>query len=190
MAEPARRPATWEDLLLTPDDGRTYEVINGFLEAQPRPRAHHGRAQALLVGELSGPFDRGRGGPGGWWLVIEPDVQLGPHDIVAPDIAGWRRERMPALPNERPIALTPDWICEIVSPSDRRRDRGPKADLYLKSGIPHYWIVDPEERTLEAFEARSAAWMRLGAWSDGDSPQIPPFEAIALDVGALFVPIA
>jgi len=126
MSEPARQLATWADLLVTPDDGRIYEVLGGNLEAQPRPRPAHGRTQALLVGELSGPFDRGRGGPGGWWLVIEPDVELEPHEIVVPDIVGWRRERMPVLPDERPIAVRPDWICEVASPSNRRRDRGVK----------------------------------------------------------------
>jgi Uma2 family endonuclease len=189
MAEPARRPATWEELLATPDDGRIYEVLAGNLEAQPRPRPSHGRTQALLAGELSGPFDRGRGGPGGWWLVIEPDVELDAHNIVAPDIAGWRRERMPVFTDERPIAVRPDWICEVVSPSNRRRDRGPKADLYQRVGVPHYWILDSEERTLEAFENRSAAWVRLGAWSDGDSARIPPFDAISLEVGGLFTPL-
>ena len=190
MSEPARRLATWADLLATPDDGRVYEVLGGNLEAQPRPRPAHGRTQGLLCGELSGPFDRGRGGPGGWWLVIEPDVELEPHETVVPDIAAWRRERMRVLPDERPIVVRPDWICEVASPSNRRRDRGVKADLYLRTGLPHYWIVDPEERTLEAFEARGGVWARLGAWSDGDSPRTPPFDAIELDVGGLFTPIA
>jgi Uma2 family endonuclease len=189
MGEPARRPATWADLLATPDDGRIYEVIGGSLEAQPRPRPSHNRAQARLIGRLTDPFDEGRGGPGGWWLLIEPDVELERHEIVVPDIVGWRRERMPVFPEERPIVVRPDWICEVASPSNRKRDRGPKADLYLKVGVPHYWIVDPDERTLEAFEERVGAWVRPGAWSDGDSPRIPPFEAIALEVGGLFTPL-
>lgn len=186
MGEPARRPATWADLLGAPEDGRVWEVLGGSLEAQPRPRPAHGHTQGRLLGDLSGPFDRGRGGPGGWWLVIEPDVELEPHEIVAPDVAGWRRERMAALPDQRPVRTRPDWLCEILSPSNRWRDRGKKADLYLRVGVPHYWIIDPDERTLEAFEARSGAWVRLGAWSDGDSPRIPPFHAIELDVGGLF----
>jgi len=188
MGEPARRLASWADLLETPDDGRVWEVLGGSLEAQPRPRPAHGHTQALLIAELAGPFDRGRGGPGGWWLVIEPDVELEPHEIVAPDIAGWHRERMAVLP-EPPVRVRPDWLCEIASPSNRRRDRGHKADLYLRVGVPHYWIVDPDERTLEAFEAKAGAWVRLGAWSDGDTPRIPPFEAIELDVGGLFTPL-
>jgi len=189
MGEPARRLATWDDLLQAPDDGRVYEVLGGNLEAQPRPRPIHGAVQGLLFADLAGPFYRGRGGPGGWWLVIEPDVELEPHEIVAPDLTGWRREHMAVLPDERPIRVRPDWVCEVASPSNRWRDRGRKADLYLRFGVPHYWIVDPDERTLEAYEARGGAWVRLGAWTDGDSPRIPPFDAIELDVGGLFTPL-
>jgi Uma2 family endonuclease len=189
MGEPVRRLATWDDILAAPADGRVWEVLGGSLEAQPRPRPTHGAAQGLVFSDLAGPFYRGRGGPGGWWLVIEPDVELESHEIVAPDIAGWRRERLPELPAERPVRVRPDWVCEVASPSNRWRDRGRKADLYLKFGVPHYWIVDPDERTLEAFEARDGAWVRLGAWTDGDTPRIPPFDAIELDVGGLFVPL-
>jgi hypothetical protein len=128
-------------------------------------------------------------GPGGWWLVLEPDVELESHEIVAPDVAGWRRSSMPEFPSERPIRMRPDWVCEVASPSNRWRDRGRKADLYLRFGIPHYWIVDPDERTLEAYAARDGAWVRLGAWTDGDFPRIPPFDAIELDVGGLFPPL-
>ena len=116
-------------------------------------------------------------------------MELEAHEIVVPDLVGWRRERMPELPPERPIRTRPDWVCEVVSPSNRWRDRGRKADLYVRVRIPHYWIVDPEERTLEAFEAHDGAWVRLGAWTDGDTPRIAPFDAIALDVGGLFTPL-
>lgn len=188
MGEPARRLATWDDLLQAPDDGRVWEILGGSLEAQPRPRPTHGAVQGLIFSDLAGPFYRGRGGPGGWWLVIEPDVELEPHEIVAPDLAGWRRERLPQLPAERPVRVRPDWVCEVASPSNRWRDRGRKADLYLRFGVPHYWIVDPDDRGLEAFEARGGTWVRLGAWTDGDTPRIPPFDAIELDVGGLFPP--
>lgn len=189
MGEPARRLATWDDLLKTPDDGRVWEVLGGSLEAQPRPRPGHGHSQVQLAGELSGPFHRGRGGPGGWWLLFEVEVELEAHEIVVPDLAGWRRARMPELPPDRPIRVRPDWVCEILSPSNRWRDRGRKADLYLRFGVPHYWIVDPDDRGLEAFEARDGAWVRLGAWTDGDTPRVPPFDAIELDVGGLFPPL-
>jgi hypothetical protein len=115
MGQPARHLATWEDLLGTPDDGRVWEVIDGNLEAQPRPRPAHGAVQGLLFADLAGPFYRGRGGPGGWWLVIGPDVELERHEIVAPDIAGRRREHLAALPDQPPIRIRPDWIGEIAS---------------------------------------------------------------------------
>jgi len=188
MTETARKPFTWVDLLATPDDGKTYEIIGGELEASPRPLPIHGLAQSLLSGELSPPFQRRRGGPGGWWLIIEPDVELGPHDIVVPDVVGWRVERMPELPRTRPIQVIPDWICEVLSPSSKRRDRITKADLYLESGVPFYWILDVEERTLEAYAAKEGSWSRLGAWTDGATPRVPPFDAIELDVGGLFPP--
>lgn len=190
MAETAKRLGTWEDILNAPDDGRTYEVIGGELEALPRPLPRHGRAQGILFSGLFAPFDQGRGGPGGWWLVIEPDVRLNPNDIVAPDVAGWRRARLPDLPDTRPIDILPDWVCEVLSPSHPRRDRIVKADLYLRSGIPFYWILDVSGRTLEAFAHRESAWLRLGAWTDGDTPRIPPFDAVELDVGGLFPPLS
>lgn len=190
MSETARNLATWEDLLATPEDGLKYEIIDGQLEAQPSPRPRHNRAQAALTESIYGPFDRGRGGPGGWWILIETDVMLGPNDIVAPDLVGWRRERVPEFPEEQPIMARPDWVCEIVSPSGKARDRVKKADLYLASGIPHYWIVDPAERTLEAYVARDGAWVRHGAWTDGNVARILPFEAVEIEVGGLFPPIS
>jgi Uma2 family endonuclease len=190
MQEPGRGRATWEDLLKIPEDERfKYEVLGGELEALPHPLPQHGWTQGMLFSDLSSPFGRGRGGPGGWWLILETDVMLGPHDIVAPDIAGWRRERMPAFPRTRPITLPPDWVCEVLSPSRPQRDRVRKADLYLRAGIPYYWMLDVEGRTLEALNATGGAWVRTGAWTDGDHPRIPPFEAIELDVGGLFPPL-
>jgi len=190
MAEPARGLATWEDLLNTPEDGSvTYEILDGNLEALPHPLPQHGWTQGMLFSDLSAPFGRGRGGPGGWWLILETDVRVTSHNIVAPDIAGWRRERMPAFPRTRPIDIVPDWVCEVISPSHPQRDRVRKADLYLRAGIPHYWMLDVEGRTLEALTSREGAWVRVGAWTDGDSPRIPPFEAIELDVGGLFPPL-
>lgn len=188
MAEPLRRPAGWHDILIAPS-GLKAEVIDGELELSPRPRPAHSRSQTLLTYRLTGPFDLGEGGgPGGWWILIEPDILFGPHDIVSPDLAGWRRSRLAALPAERPIAVAPDWVCEVLSPSSVRRDRLVKADLYLAGGVGHYWLLDTEARTLEALEAREGRWLRLGAWSDGHRAAIPPFEAVSIDVGALFPP--
>ena len=188
-AKAARPPATWEDLAVTPEDGRKYEILAGTLEALPSPLPGHRFAQGVLVSELHAPFFGGRGGPGGWWILIEPDIFLGVNDIVSPDVVGWRRERVPAFPATRPITTVPDWIAEVLSPSNERRDRVHKADLYLTAGVPFYWIVDVGERTLEAYRSQQGSWMRLGAWTDGDTPRIAPFEAIELDVGSLFPPL-
>jgi len=188
MAETLKRPAGWSDLLALPEDGLRAEVLAGELITHPRPRPAHGRTQVILASSLALPFDLGEGGPGGWWLLIEPDVQLGPHDIVVPDLVGWRRERMPEFPAERPITLAPDWVCEVLSPGTARRDRTIKADLYLRAGVPHYWLADIELRTLEALEAQSGRWVRLGAWSNGESARAAPFEAVEIAVGTLFPP--
>ncbi|MGD2114698.1 MAG: Uma2 family endonuclease [Acidobacteriota bacterium] len=187
MAEPVKTLHGWEDILAAPED-LTAEVLGGELITSPRPHPRHGRVQAVMSAELSGPFDVGRGGPGGWWILIEPDVAFGAHDIVAPDLVGWRRKRMPAFPDEQPIFARPDWICEVLSPRTAGRDRTAKADLYLRAGVPHYWLVDPQARTLEAFEREDDRWARLGAWSDGDDAAIPPFDAIEIPVGDLFPP--
>ena len=190
MSESARRRAAWEDLLAAPNDGRTYEILDGELEAAPRPTPAHNRAQSALAGEVHPPYDRGRGGPGGWWILIEPDVVLERHQSVVPDVAGWKRHRLPDLASQRPITTVPDWICEVVSPADGGRDRVRKADLYLRTGVPHYWILDPADRTLEAFEAQDGRWLRLGAWTDGDTPRVAPFDAIEVDVAGLFLPVS
>lgn len=188
MAEPLRRSAGWADLLALPEDVKA-EVVAGELWTSPRPLPAHGNIQVALSSELF-PFDRGRGGPGGWWLVIEPDVRLGPHDIVSPDLVGWRKARVPNFPLERPIEIVPDWVCEVLSPSNASRDRTKKADLYLRAGVPFYWLIDPEARTLEALAAESGRWVRLGAWTDGDVARVAPFDALELEVGVLFPPVA
>jgi len=187
-AKTARRLATWEDLVATPDDGGKYEILAGTLEALPSPLPGHRFAQGVLVSELHAPFFGGRGGPGGWGILIEPDVLLRVNDVVSPDLVGWRRERLPSFPATRPIEIVPDWIAEVLSPSNERRDRVHKAELYLSAGVPFYWIVDVAARTLEAYRSHQGAWVRLGAWTDGDTPRIAPFEAVEFPVGSLFPP--
>lgn len=188
MAEPLRRPAGWEDLLETPENVKA-EVIGGELEVLPRPSTGHQRSLTVITARLGRPFDVAtQHGPGGWWILPSLDCAFGPHDIVQPDIAGWRQTSLSELPEDPPIRVRPDWICEVQSPSTARRDRITKADLYLRSGVSHYWLVDTEARTLEALEASSGRWVRLGAWTDGDQAAIPPFEAVLIDVGSLFPP--
>jgi Uma2 family endonuclease len=187
--QPARKLATYEDLLALPEDVRA-EILGGEIVVMPAPLPRHNRIARAIGRFVGGPFDDDDGyeGPGGWWILPDVDVRLGAHDIVRPDVSGWRRARLASPWDVRPIDLAPDWVCEILSPSNAKLDRVDKAGLYASAGVPHYWIVDPAERILEAYALRDAAWLRLGAWSDGDVARIAPFDAIELDIGRLFPP--
>lgn len=189
MSDAAPRLATYDDLLRLPEDVRA-EVIGGTIVTAPAPLPKHSRAQRSLARFIGGPFDDddGRGGPGGWWIFVEVDVALGPHDIVRPDLAGWRRERLPLPGDQRPISVVPDWVCEVLSPSTAARDRVHKRNLYAERGIPHYWMVDVDARALEAFQLEHGRWVLIGSYADDARVAIPPFEAIELEVGRLFLP--
>lgn len=187
--EPAS--ATYDDLLALPE-GQRGEVVAGRVHVAPSPRPRHARTQRALGGFIGGPFDDGdgHGGPGGWWILTEVDVRLSAHDVVRPDLAGWRRERLGGDPwDTLPIDVIPDWICEVLSPSNAAHDRVIKRRLYAKHGVPHYWLVDPQTRTLEALRLAGDLWVETGSWGDGDVARVEPFEAIELEVGRLFVPV-
>ena len=146
--------------------------------------------QGALRRFVGGPYDDddGHGGPGGWWIFVEVDVQLTLHDVVRPDLAGWHRVRLLDPGDRRPIDVMPDWICEVLSPSTAARDRLTKRELYAARGIPHYWIVDADARILEAYELVRGRWMLLGAYGDDATARIAPFTEIELPVGRLFLP--
>jgi Uma2 family endonuclease len=184
----APKLATYADLEALSEDER-FEVLAGDLVAMPSPLPRHSKPQRGLAHFVGGPFDDddGFGGPGGWWIFVEVDVRLGPHDIVRPDLAGWRRERLPE-PDVRPIDVVPDWICEIASPSTAARDRVYKKNLYARSGVAHYWLVDPDARTLEALELAQGRWVEVGAYDETATARVPPFEAVEIPVGRLFLP--
>lgn len=187
----APRLATFADLEAL-GEAAFHEVLAGELVEKAAPLPEHGLAQRALSRFVGGPFhdDDSRGGPGGWWILTEVEVELAPHEIVRPDLAGWRRERLPTPWGQRPLRVVPDWVCEILSPSDERRDRVHKAALYARAGVRHYWLVSPSARFLEAFALQEGAWLRLGAWSDSDRARIAPFDAIELELGRLFPPSA
>lgn len=189
--EPAGKLATYDDLLALAEDVKA-EVIQGRLVVLPPRLPRHSKAQGTLGTLLGGPFedDDGRGGPGGWWILLEIDVRLSAHDIVRPDLAGWRRERLLEPWDQRPIETRPDWVCEILSPSNVAHDRVHKRRLYAAHGVPFYWIVDPEARTLEALRLHEGVWVDAGSHDDTATARIPPFEAIELEVGRLFPPAA
>jgi Uma2 family endonuclease len=187
MGDPAKKRATYEDVLAAPPHV-VAEVVAGVLRTQPRPAVPHTRAASRLGGKLSGPFDEGRDGPGGWVLLVEPELHVGPEpDIVVPDLAGWRRGRMPRVPMESAfISLAPDWVCEVVSPSTQAFDRGDKMDVYARESVRHAWLVDPLARLLEAFRLEKEKWLRVGTRRDQARVRAEPFEALELDLGALW----
>jgi Uma2 family endonuclease len=184
MGDAAKRKATYEDLLAVPDT-MIAEIINGVLHTRARPATPHARAASSLGGELHGPFNRGKGGPGGWVLIDEPELHL--HgDVLVPDLAGWRRERMPEMPYASAIELPPDWICEVLSPSTGATDRAEKMPIYARERVPFLWLVDPGLRTLEAFRLEGARWVLLGAWRENAGVRAEPFDAIELELGVLW----
>ena len=182
---PPPRRATYQDVLDAPPN-MVAEIVQGALHLQPRPASPHARASSSLGMEVGTPFDRGRGGPGGWWIIDEPELHLG-DDVLVPDLAGWRRERMPTYPDAPWFDLAPDWVCEVLSPSTRRLDLTSKRAAYAREGVAHLWFVDPLARTLEAFALRDGVWTLLGAIREDSTVCLPPFEAVEWQLGALWV---
>jgi Uma2 family endonuclease len=185
MIEPARRHATYDDILDLPAN-LVGEILGGQLHTHPRPAPRHARAYSSLGGNLGGAYDWGAGGPGGWWILDEPEIHLG-GDVFVPDIAGWRRERMPALPDTAWFELAPDWVCEVLSPSTARTDRALKMPIYAREGVPHLWLVDPDARTLEVYRLQDDGhWLLLTTLKDDDSVSQPPFDAITFPLATLW----
>lgn len=186
MADPARKVATYQDVLEAPEH-LTAQVIDGELHLHPKPRLAHVAGASELGAELSVGTRRrgGDGGAPGWLILDEPELHLGPEpQILVPDLAGYRRSRLPQLPDEAFLVLAPDWVCEVLSPSTQRLDRGRKADLYAREGVRHLWFFDVDARQIEAFELSAGRWVRLGAYAEADA-FIAPFEELALDVPGL-----
>lgn len=184
MADTAHRRATYEDLLRVPPH-LVAEIIDGVLHTQPRPAAIHAVAASVLGGELSGPFHRGRGGPGGWVILDEPELHLG-GDVLVPDLAGWRRERMPEIPDAAAFELAPDWVCEVLSPSTEAVDRAQKVRLYAREGVAHVWLLNPRGRTLEVLTLDGSGYRIANVYAGEASVCAVPFDAIELELGALW----
>lgn len=179
--KPKRRPATYDDLLAVPDH-MVAEIIEGELVTSPRPASPHARACSALGGELFGTFDGPPGDParpGGWWILDEPELHFAA-EVVVPDLAGWRRERMPTIPNVAAFTLAPDWVCEVVSPRTERHDRGGKMRIYARAGVAHLWLLDPLARSLETYRLDEQRWVPVGTHT-GDGPiRAVPFDAVEL----------
>lgn len=180
MADAAPWRATWADLEALPENV-VGELIEGVLHSFPRPRARHARAASVIGSDINGPFERARGGPGGWWILDEPGIALPDLDVeeIVPDVAGWRRERLPALP-DGPIHIAPDWVCEVLSPTTRAHDLKKKRPLYARAAVTWMWIVDVDGRTLTASRRHDGRWLEIGTWSDNDVTRLEPFDAIEL----------
>ncbi len=184
MANPAQRRATYEDLLGVPEH-LVAEIIDGELVTQPRPAAPHALAASALGGALFSPFHRGRGGPGGWLILDEPELHL--HgDVLVPDLAGWRRERMPELPEAAAFELSPDWVCEVLSPATEARDRADKLPIFARERCSHVWLVRPSTQTLEIFRLDGETYRLLVTFRGDALVRAEPFDAIELELGALW----
>lgn len=184
MATYARkRGATYEDLSAVPDN-MVAEILGGELYASPRPALPHTYAASVLGAKLTSAFQLGS--LGGWWLLDEPELHLG-SDVLVPDLAGWRRERLPAVPRAPYLALAPDWVCEIVSPSTEGIDRVKKLAIYARENVLHVWLVNPTSETLEVLRLESGRWTLLAVHEGVAVIRAEPFDAIELELSALWV---
>jgi Uma2 family endonuclease len=182
--QPARQPATYEELLAVPEH-LVAEIIDGELFTFPRPSSLHARAATRLSNRLGPPFDEGVGGPGGWILLDEPEVHLGPH-VAVPDLAAWRRDRLPELPDVPYFTLAPDWLCEVLSPSTERMDRLRKLRVYAEFGVLHAWLVSPSMQSLEAYRLLDGHYALVATHSDAERVRVEPFADIELDLATLW----
>jgi Uma2 family endonuclease len=183
--KPLKKGATYDDLRDVPDHFIA-EMFDGDLYASPRPAFPHTRAASVLHLEVGGPFDRGRNGPGGWVILYEPELHFR-NDVLVPDLAGWRRERMPTVPADAYTSLAPDWICEVLSTSTETLDRGKKLRIYAREGVVHVWLVDPSRQTLEVLSLVSGKWALLDSHEGAASVRAVPFDSVELELGALWV---
>lgn len=186
VAKPAKRPATYEDLLEVPDH-LIAELIDGELYTSPRPASRHERVAGQLYRILGNAFDDGVGGPGGWWIVFEPELHLG-GDALVPDVAGWRKERLPEFPDVIAWTIAPDWVCEVLSPGTAKLDRLLKLPKYARQGVEYAWIAEPMTRTIEVHQ-RIEGRMELVAVHTGDGTErIAPFDAVEIPLDRLWLP--
>jgi Uma2 family endonuclease len=179
-----KQRSVYEEFLAAPKH-LVAEIIGGQLRTHPRPATPHARASTRLGMKLGGPFDLGEGGPGGWIVLDEPELHL-LSQVLVPDLAAWRRERMPELPAAPFIELAPDWVCEVLSPSTEAEDRADKMPIYANANVRHVWLVDPLARTLEAFALEGGAWRVIGTWRGEARVRVEPFDALELELAALW----
>jgi Uma2 family endonuclease len=184
--QPIRQPTLYEALEALPD-GLIGEILAGQLHAQPRPSGRHALTASNLQTELGPPFGKGRGGPGGWWIIVEPELHfVRDQEVAVPDLAGWRKTRLPQIPEGHRFEVVPDWICEVLSPSTASKDREIKLPLYAHYGVAHAWLVDPIRRTLEAYGLEGGAWRQLLEAAGNEIVATAPFESVKLALSDLW----
>ncbi len=180
------RRATYADLLKVPDRF-VAEIIHGKLHTTPRPAPRHALAETGLGTLIQAPFQFGLGGPGGWWILVEPELHLlGGDEVLVPDLAGWRTERMRALPETAYFETVPDWVCEVLSPSTATLDRTEKLPVYAEAGVSHAWMVDPIAKTLDVLRRDESAWGLVSAFRGDAAVRAEPFDAIEIDLARIF----
>jgi Uma2 family endonuclease len=177
--------ATYEDLMKVPEN-LVAELIDGELYAWPRPRGVHIDTSSVLGMRIGPPYRLGDGGPGGWWIVVEPELHVG-RQVLVPDVAGWRRENMPVYPDSTAFDVVPDWVCEVQSPSTARVDRVKKLPVYAEHRVQHVWIVNPIDKTIEVYRLEGGRWIVAGNYSGDDVARIEPFEAVELVLSKLWL---
>jgi Uma2 family endonuclease len=184
MAEPRKKHATYADLEAV-SPLLVAEIIDGELVTHPRPSPRHAAAANAVAAKLTDPFQWGGRGPGGWVFLTEPELHLGAN-VVVPDVAAWRRERLPVAPDTAFLEVAPDWVCEVLSASTERRDRGVKTRIYAESGVGYLWIIDPRQQLLQAFTLLDQQWLLKGTWTSDDIVVAPPFNAISFSLADLW----
>lgn len=185
-ADPGRRRATYQDLEDVPVH-QVGEILDGTLVVSPRPATRHAWASSQLGVDLGSAFMRGRGGPGGWIILDEPELHLGPEpDVLVPDLAGWREERMPDLPDAAFLTLPPDWVGEVLSPSTESHDRAGKLPIYARERVGHVWLLNPGPGTLEVLRLEPPTWRLVSVHRGHERVRAEPFDALELDLSLLF----
>lgn len=182
MAQRLSHPPTLADLEALPP-GIKGEIIEGVMYTMTRPRARHQSVGGSIHADVFNPFQRKRGGPGGWWILPEPGIELPNTPEISPDVAGWRRERLPELPTG-PLTLVPDWVCEVLSPTTRRHNLLIKKPYYARVGVPWHWLVDLEARALTVLKLVDHAWTEVGTFGDETEARLPPFDEVPLDIAS------
>jgi Uma2 family endonuclease len=181
--KPLKKGATYDDLREVPDHF-VAEMFDGDLYASPQPALPHANAASTLLTEIHKSFHHK--GPQGWVILSEPELHFG-RDVLVPDVAGWRRTRLPNVPAEAYLTLAPDWICEVLSPSTEALDRGKKPRIYAREGVAHAWLVDPLARSLEVMSLEAGRWTQLDRYESEAKVCAAPFDAIEFELGALWI---